>query len=292
MDRVKLKRYLRNNITELVSHGIRIQELIALYFDLRPIVRIGADRGRFKLWKQISLDLGLKLLATDLCYGPNSNDPLFLLSKSKVKNKKFYNLEKTDPGSPLLGKYLGYPTCCQEKFKINIKQGKNNNGPTLTLQNTKGKMNFLLNYLYNLDSRQFNYTKYNEISKSYFLGNVYLIPQIPCTFNCENSIKFAEKLLNLIKSYAPIYYKRMLFILKKPILFFDDFTFFPLNGRTGNNSVSYNSFFIVHNRLPIKIVKLLKNGNLICKDSDVVRMYYGNRLLKTFNSQVKLFSFE
>lgn len=291
METNKFKRYLNDNFLKLDSYGIRFQELVALYFDLRPLVRIGVSYSQFKILKEACLQLGFKLLITEPWpYGPNKIHPLLLISKSQRKLKEYYSLEREYEQYKTLGEYLGYPVCCQIEYVNNIKY--KNNLPNKTLLNTRGELNFLLNYLYSFDSRKFDYVKFNRISTLYNFSNIYLIPHIPCSFNCKSSIKYATKLLNIIKLYLPQYYKKIVFFLSKPILFLNDFIFFPLIGEIDNDTIVYHNFIKIHRWLSIKTLKLLQSGNLIRKENNIFNIYSGNYLLGKLPLTSKLFNFK
>lgn len=286
--------FLTNKFSILESCGIPPQEIVALYYDLRPLVRTGVPLGDFMATKEICSRLGFKLLTME-SYGPNKNSRLCLISKSEKKLKEYYKLEKKyiekSVGPFLLGKFLGYPACCIEEFIKNLHR-KNRNQPTKTFSNTKGKLDFRLNYLYNFNSRQFNYQEFNRISESYRLSNIYLIPHIPCSFNCKESIKYAQKLLNILRIDFPGYYRKLMLIIKRPILYFNDFVFFPLTGEMENNTLSYQGFLKIHNHLPAKIVKSLEKGNLIKEENNNLQICKNGCYIDTLPSGVKLFNFE
>lgn len=282
--------FLTNKFSILESSGIHLQELLALYYDLRPLVRTGAPSWRSRVLKETCSGLGLKLLTIE-SYGPAQNSYIYLIGKSEKKLKEYYKLEKKYVGAPLLGEYLGYPTCCLEEFKKNLAE-ENRNHPTKTFSNTKGKFNFRLNYLYNFDSREFNHQEFNRISKSYHLSSIYLIPHIPCSFNCQESIRYAQKISNILEIDFPGYYKKLMFYLKKPILYFNDFVFFPLIGKMDNNSLTYGGIIKIHNNLPDRIVKLLEKGNLIKEENNNLQIYTDSHHIDRLPSTVKLFNFQ
>jgi len=288
-------KFLINNYLQSYNCGAPLQEIVALCFGLRRLIRIGVFSRQLKVLKEICQKLGLKLLTIE-SYDSNRNNLLLLISKSEKRLKEFYKLEKKyikkyfEPS--IIGKYLGYPVCCIKEYKKNFKF-KNRNNPIKTLLNTKGKLNFRLNYLYNFQSRQFNYQKFNRISPNYHLFDMYLIPHIPCSFNCKQSIGYAQNLLNILKLYFPIYYKKMIFFLKRPILYFNDFVFFPILGKANNNLLKYQGFIKIHDNLPIKMVNLLDKGNLFkFKKESNIKVYKDKYLLSKLPSGVKLFNFK
>lgn len=281
--------------------GICLQEIVALYYDLKPLFRTGISPWKFKLFKETLSELGFKLLIIKLIESraPNRNNPTCLISKSEKKLKEYYKLEKGyiaglgSVTSSSIGKHLGYPSCCVEEFVKNSYDGKNRNCPTKTLSNTKGRIDFRLNYLYNFDSRDFDYQEFKRISESYRLSNFYLIPHRPCSFNCKESINYAQKIIDILKRDFPEYYEKLISFLNKPILFFSDFVFFPLIGKMKDNTLNYQGFLKIHDRLPTEIVELLNKGNLIKRENNSLQIYTdGHCIMDKLSSSVKLFNFE
>jgi hypothetical protein len=290
-----------DKISILQVNGIYLQEIVALYYDLRPLLRTGIAPWKYELFKKTISELGFKLLIMKTLCGPNRSNPLCLISKFTNILKKYSELEKKyyvgkSITTSLIGNYLGYPSCCIEKFAKNCYYyyyGKNKNYPTKTLSNSKGRLDFRLNYLYNFDSRNFDNQEYKQISESYRLSGFYLIPHRPCSFNCKESIRYAQKILDILKLEFPEYYKELISILKKPILYFSDFVFFPLIGKMKGDTLSYQDFLKIHDRLPIETVKLLNKGNLIKRKNDRFQIYKDDQcIMDKLPSSVKLFNFE
>ena len=285
-------------IVILRMNGISLQEIAALFYDLRPIIRTGISPWKLALFKKTISELGFKLLIIKTLCGPNRSNPLCLISKSIKILKTYSESEKKyimegSISTFLIGKYLGYPHCCIEKFIKNLYDKKGKNYPIVTLLDTKGKLDFRLNYLYNFDSRDFDYNECRNIFISYRLSGYYLIPHRPCSFNCKESIEYAQKILDILKLEFPEYYKELISILKKPILYFSDFVFFPLIGKMKGDTLSYQGFIKIHDHLPSETVKLLNKGNLIKRKNDRFQIYKDNQcIMDKLPSSVKLFNFE
>lgn len=283
------KRKFDLNLDKLYAYSIPAQEIIALYFNLRPLVRIAVNEPQLRILKEVSLKLRLKIAITNLFYYPNRNHPICLISKRKKELNEYYNLElnKSSPG--ILGKFLGYPDCCVNEY-VKTREGHR---PIETLLKTSNEPSFLLNYLYNFESRNFNHRRFNKISSNYHLSQFYLIPHIPCSFACRASIQYASKLLKMIKSLFPSYHKTLIYHLRRPILFYNDFTFFPINSKriTGNNLLVYDNFIKIHDFLPKQVLSLLKKGNAIKIKNDSIKIYFNYSFLGKLPNKVKLFNF-
>lgn len=276
----------------LQESGVYLQDTVALFYDLKPLLRAGVSHWKFDAFKEALSKLGFKLLTMEP-RGPNKENFNCIISKSEKKLKEYHKAEENmemGRSDDSLGKLFGYPRCCIEEFTKNTSMNKSL--PPMTLLNTKGESDFRLNYLYSFDSRQFNYEEFNRVTKGYLLSNNYLIPYIPCSFNCKESIKYAQKLLDILKLEFPEYHEKLTFFLKKPILFFSDFVFFPLTGKMEGNKLSYKSFSKIHDYLPIKIVKLLEKGSVIKKENNNLQIYKNSRYVDKLPSSVELFNFE
>lgn len=289
----KLKNLLTvDEIFILQESGVYLQDTVALFYDLKPLLRAGVSHWKFEAFKEALSKLGFKLLTMEP-RGPNKENFNCIISKSEKKLKEYHKAEENmemGRSDDSLGKLFGYPRCCVEEFTKNTSMNKSL--PPMTLLNTKGGLDFRLNYLYSFDSRQFNYEEFNRVTKGYLLSNNYLIPYIPCSFNCKESINYAQKLLDILKLEFPEYYERLTSFLKKPILFYSDFVFFPLNGKMEGDTLSYQGFLKIHNRLPAEIVKLLNKGSLIKRKNNCLQIYQGNRCIDELPLSVKLFNFE
>lgn len=289
----KLKNLLTDDkIFILQESGVYLQDTVALFYDLKPLLRTGISYWKFVTFKKTLLKLGFKLLTMEQC-GPNKENFNCIISKSEKKLKEYRKAEKNmEMGrlDDISGKLFGYPHCCIEKFTKNTSMNKSL--PPMTLLNTKGKLDFRLNYLYSFDSRQFNYEEFNRVTKGYLLSSNCLIPHIPCSFNCKESINYAQKLLDILKLEFPEYYEKLTSFFKKPILFFSDFVFFPLNGKMEGDTFRYKDFIKIHEHLPTKIVESLNKGNLIKREGDCLKVYKDSRCIDKLPSSVKLFNFE
>ncbi|MDO9028500.1 MAG: DUF483 domain-containing protein, partial [Candidatus Roizmanbacteria bacterium] len=275
-------------------------EIVALYYDIKPLFRVGISSLNLKLFKNTLSELGFKfkIIESAKSKAPNRNNPTCLISKSEEMLNKYniaeINRMNTNNSTTisLIGKYLGYPSCCIKEYTKNLFIGKNENLPFDILSNTKGRLDFRLNFLYNFESRNFNPQEYSRISESYRLSNMYLIPHKPCSLNCKESIKYAQKIIDILKRDFPEYYRELISFLKKPVLFYSDFVFFPLIGKMEGDILSYQGFLKIHDRLPIEIVKLLNKGNLIKRKNNNLQIYKDRRYIDKLSSSVKLFNFE
>lgn len=270
-------------IKKLHWECIWIQDVFALYYDLRPCIRFGLSKRKNFLLKSTLPKLNLKMLIYR--YGPR-NKPIVLISKNKSTLQKAYYLDKEYKQSKL-SVLLGYPRCYVKFWEKN--KHKKIPAPVLTLKKTldKTKLNFMLNYLFNFDSRILtgSLTYLDNLNRNnYACWNVYLIPHIPCSFDCKPSIKYTEHIFKLIENQFPKYSNKLKSYLGSPVLFIDDYRFLAFKGVFKGNTLSYQKTFAVRNLIDEKILESVANGNklIILKSAFMV---------KKFNVKTEIFNF-
>lgn len=277
--------------------GVTPQDLLSLRYGLRPIARVGVAPHNLPLFRKICSKLGFYSMLADISkdrFGPSIQNLICYLSLSKNRLKEYYSAEKEySISEPLLGKYLGYPDCCVKQFSKNLTKNKNLNGPIRTLRNTLGAPDFRLNHLYRFDSRSFSHDKFNLISPSYRLNPYYLIPHIPCSLDCKNSIDYAQRLLTILEKIFPEYCEKLVFFLKNPVLYFNDFVFFPLlNAEWRKHCLNYGSFIKIHDRLPGTIISSIAQADRVAKRIDGgLSIYKGKTLILKLPNTARLFLF-
>lgn len=117
----------------------------------------------------------------------------------------------------------------------------------LSLSKTKSKPKFYLNNIFNFQSRIFNEEKrLLKLKKLIFINRYnpidffYLIPHVPCSYDCKESIKFARQILKILKVEMPEFAKEAVLALKRPFLFFDDFNWVAFDGYVKGDKIIYD----------------------------------------------------
>ena len=170
-----------------------------------------------------------------------------------VVNKKVIEKHLADHYS--FGKALGYPSCCLNFFQ------KYNNW-----------------YFYN------NYyeTYRNTINTPTYLSNGFLrliafslIPHIPCSFHCLESIDYAQKLRLLIKEESQEYLCEIERHLQTPILCLSELKIYRFEGRLlSKNTVLYHSVETIFPTLRNdSIYQMLIQGDICIIEGNIVRVY-------------------
>ncbi len=162
------------------------------------------------------------------------------------------------------GEALGYPPCC-----LNFFQKRNN-------------WNFYNNY----------YETYrNTINTPTYLSNGFLrhiafslIPHIPCSFHCLESIDYAKKLTLLIKEESQEYLCEIERHLQTPILCLSELKIYRFEGRLiSEKTVLYQSVeAIFPTSRNDSIYQMLIQGDTCIVEGNIVRIYQGSSQIDVY----------
>ena len=195
----------------------------------------------------------------------------------------------------LIGQLLGYPECCIKNHLYFFQRNLQHCSPIVTYQSYQNskQFNFLTNNLLNFSTRISNEGDYKKFRRYYGLNKDFPIPlkylqfisHIPCSYNCQESIKLGKEIDNLLKKYIPKVEQIVRYTLSKPILFFDLFKLVIFDGYFKNGVLDYKKvippFFLLDNLLMEKI----KNGNRITASKEKIMIFRNN--LKLFSYRKK-----
>ncbi len=165
------------------------------------------------------------------------------------------------------GLSLGYPECCSKYFFINNEWHTNSIYAQLYSDNTG--LNFLCN----------NFLKN--------LGFSYIF-HIPCSFNCQKTIEYAEKVRGALVSISIEYVDKIDYMLKLPILHFhENCSYLLIDGQKNENSATYsNAIFLGNDQSENKYNAILDSGNSILLCGNKVLVYSSNKfenIIECFN---------
>lgn len=161
-------------------------------------------------------------------------------------------VEKNVADHVRFGRALGYPECCIKFFRLR-NHWFFDNTPYAAYRNTRGKPNLLSNGL----PRNTAYA---------------LIAHMPCSFACFESIKQAEKVLNYLRSEAPLYAEQIVRRLSLPILSLSELRLFSFEGIVaGLNRIEY---YHVEPLNPTtqedSLLKILRSGTACIVDRNII----------------------
>ncbi len=167
------------------------------------------------------------------------------------------------------GRLLGYPLCCINEF-ISILKKKC--PPYTERQNAfdglKKPIPFLLNSL---------------------TGRYNLINHIPCSSNCQESLKIAQKILDTIKKYDEASYKEYVMALKSPVISWNENQSVTLIGGKIGNLIRYSGVSIRHIPEEDKekcqydkgVLSLFKKGDKILIEKNSLDLYKNDMLMES-----------
>ena len=276
-------------INVLHNIGLFRQDFISILYNLRPCVRISIPHYKVGIAKILLSNFGLRIRS--VYYKPVKRNIFYigkndsLLREACALSLKFKHFR--------IGALLGYPSCCIEKY-VNITKEKSA-APVLTLSNTKEKssLDHRLNYLFNFDSRITSLKTLQLLNRNkYLFWSMYLIPHVPCSFECETSKKYASKLKRLLMKSFPEYLSQMLCFLKKQVLFINDYEFLLLELRNFSKYYVYKNIFEANSLIKKNIVIKLNQGNKLRLRKNNFSIYNNKKFLYKIDYQATLFNFK
>ncbi len=179
-----------------------------------------------------------------------------------------------------IGVLLGYPKCCVEQLARGPEQKIIQN----ILRRTKGKPSYYVNNIFNLQNRLRGrdaqdlkkITSLNAESGGY---SYYLIFHTPCSYDCKESIKIGRKVFEVLKKFDPETARTTEKLLKKPILFFDNFHWITFNGFAQKNDIFYQSISPPFSLIEDRILEKIKKGDKISLKEEEVTVFNNGRVL-------------
>ncbi len=192
-----------------------------------------------------------------------------------------------------VGTLLGYPGCCSQKY-INFR--------ALCIE--KDEEFIVRDYYYKIAEKSENY---NLLINSFFcfygrangsdiwktgkiMGDVdlFLISHIPCSFDCKESISYAQKVHEVVKLVrGEESAKKTIKILSNPILFFNVFDFIALNGKAEKNSIKYTSIASPQSLVDSSILEKVEMGNVIMVDDKTITILKDDKKIEVIKKNCK-----
>ena len=264
--------------------GIQVQELLAVKHGIKPLLRTAIHPENIKSVEIICKEKGLFSMIKPFSqlYTTKFDSPINIIyiSRSKDILRKAYLSEKSGDRK-LLGELLGYPSCCVEFFLDALKNGKFPY-PVKTYLKTKGKPSFLLNSIFKMESRLDS--KELEIFQSNpdFANRIsclFLISHIPCSYTCKDSIKIGRKMLTLLEREEPRLAKEIVFTLKKPLLFFNDFNWVIFDGKVVGKTIDYTSVLPPLSLMQESLVNKFREGDKVKVGKELVEIFKGDEII-------------
>ncbi len=194
-----------------------------------------------------------------------------------------------------LGKLLGYPECCTKRYMHErfYKLGKNNRVPQNisiqdVLKRTMGKLAYYCNNVYNFSGRLTakdakNFKKLGTINKK-TPYQAYLIFYTPCSYDCKKSIKIGREALKALKYYDPVTADETEKILKKPVLFFNDFQWIVFDGvAEKNHTIFYQSISPPKSLINKNVLKRIERGDKLSLEKKKLVLFRKDKIIDAVN---------
>jgi len=115
-----------------------------------------------------------------------------------------------------------------------------------------------------------------------------LIFHTPCSFNCSGSRKIGQTILRELKKEEPAYASTVEEILKKPVLFFDDFNWVVLNGKTINAKKGIVEYDSIAGPKSLYPTKEFEKGNKIEVGESEITLFKDEKEIKKIKNKNKL----
>jgi len=277
-------------ISNISETGLILQEILGVITGVKPSLTIGLNEREKKAIIRGFPELAIECKEETAIL--NQQQIICVLSKEKEIAKKMINafLIKKDMGES--GKLLGYPECCIKKHLYFGKQNMTYQHPKLFYQLYKNsrKHNFLTNNLFNFSTRLEKKEDLQQLCRYYSLNKNFPIPlfylqfisHIPCSYNCQESIKIGKNIYNLLKKYTPDIEKIITYTLSKPVLFFDNFKWIIFDGYVKENTLFYKKIVPPISLINSSLLNKIKKGNKIFVNNNKIKIFKDSSLIHSY----------
>jgi hypothetical protein len=259
------------------------QELIAVREAIKPVFRKGVpenfDEKQKNIIEAICRRYGLVYEIKRLSpRGPTKSKNFIYVAKTSEEIEEAFRAEKAGQ-SEEFAQILGYPDCCIEFFEKTLSSFTERGERIKKVYENSRNFFFENNCIFNFDSR-ITYSL-SEAERRVFeevgaLG-CFLIFHIPCSFDCKKSKKIGKTVLKELKKEEPSFAEKVEEILKKPVLFLDDFNWAVLNGETVDLEKSVVKYESIAEPRSLLQIRELENGNKIQITKNAVKIFKNNR---------------
>lgn len=262
----------------LRARGFLIQDLAAVALGLKPMCRSGFTHRDDETWADLRAfagAAGLALTVYESAY--ESAEPMFALTKSKTALAEYQAAleakqaavrgEDTARATREIGRLLGYPPCCVEAFSAH--EGERSGAPypaAVRERSGPGPYRWPANFLYNFHSRSAHGQAELRrlLSRGYRAMDAYVLPWIPCRFDCAASLAYADALLPALEAHDAAFYAGMCQLLSAPVLVFGEWGLVPLtDARREGQRLAYGAAVDLKTLAPAPALTLLAGGDAL-----------------------------
>lgn len=249
----------------------------------------------FKFVKAETPDCKVRTARYDNFYGSGKPATILYVAKEKVIGKIIKADKEND--RILIGRYLGYPECCVEKYNKTLEKNRRAPQNNEIYKATKGHPNGLLNNIFSFESRLTTTHSIEMIREEHFfmgeLHNYTVISHLPCSYDCPKSVILAERLADIYKKLVTpeswLFTESLLF---STTLFIDDFNFLAIKSIKGSARTIKGKILMISPWLAEKpFYDKLSAGQIITYDART-KKFFSESLGKSKTASMEVFSFE
>ena len=156
--------------------------------------------------------------------------------------------------------YLGYPSCCR-KFFMEKNDWRYYNFPYEIYKNS-GKFDYRCNWFW----------------KDFLYSPIY---HMPCSYSCEKTIEYTEKILYFVKKEDPYLYKDIVWYLKLPVLSVREKVLFAFEWHfIDNHTIWYNKIHILWDTREDRLLHdNIVKWNKITIKNNIVYIFFNDKLI-------------
>jgi hypothetical protein len=291
-----MKEGLGPMLEDLHARGFLVQDLLGVARGLKPMCRAGltrADEESVARLRRFGEAAGLAVEVYRSDYEAASG-PMIMAAADPARLKDFKgcveskHAAKTAPetwaATKRMGELLGYPPCCVDAFVASEKKASAGRpsffARGLSPRARRTPVPYALNFLYNFHSRSSGPD--GELARmlgaGYRLMEAYLIPWIPCAWDCAPSAAYARKIVAAMEDALPEMARGLKELLSLPVLFVDDWRFVPLTGaRWKDGTLLYEKPFDAKTLTSEETLELLRRGDSLRPDADGAAVFKGGK---------------
>jgi len=278
--------------------GIILPEILAVLAGIKPCLTCGLTRKQKELITREFPELTIEYKEATIA---NRQIRVCAISKKGRIAKEVISSFVVEGDPEKTGKLLDYPECCVKKHLYFFERNTQYQHPRIIYQSHKNskKHNFLINNLFNFSTRLKDkkdlkrQNQYLSLNKDYPFHPYHLqfISHIPCSYDCQESIKIGKKIQLLLKEYAPAIEKVVSFTLSKPLLFFDLFKWVIFDGHFEENTLFYEKVIPPISLIDFSLLLKIRKGNKILINDNKIKIFKDNLLLYSYSKNNEMDGF-
>jgi hypothetical protein len=272
---------------ELHSFRIYRQEILALLLHLRKCIELPHIPEQYTILKEAIPALGLKL-------GMYTREPIdiecVVISNNDTYLDRLLDFLENSAIEPNTtewhtqhGLLLGYPECCCRAYSGNVH----------FVPHPMKSMNWMLNHILNMESkvREDERDLIERMDKNNYKWGFYLLPHIPCTYNCQQSLDFVSRIFRQLEESFTDFAYALQHLMQKPILLLDTYNFVVFDGRVKDNTIRYRSIIDMNNLADRDLLSDFRECNRIVKSGKKLALYKDSQLHNQIELDATLYNF-